>query len=286
MANRVLALMKRNRWLLVRRFSQAAILGLFLAGPYAGLWILQGNLASSRFLDLISLSDPFISLQSLAAGHAVAATALWGALVIGLFYLIFGGRSFCAWVCPVNPVTDGAAWLRDKAGIKTSVRLDHRIRFALIPVLLLLSYVIGEIAFEAVNPITILHRGLLFGLGTGWLVILLIFLFDLFVVKHGWCGHLCPVGAFYGLVGRYSPLTVRAKNRQACDRCGDCFNVCPEPQILAPALFPEKPEVSSTVNQVDCLRCGRCLDVCHVDVFAFSAPGLLNRSDQHSGPPK
>lgn len=275
---------RRNRWLLARRISQATVLGLFLAGPYAGIWIIEGNLASSRLLDTLGLSDPLITLQSLAAGHRVAATALWGALIVAGFYLLVGGRSFCAWVCPINPVTDAAGWLRRRFGVKSSLRLSRGIRFALIPVLLLFSFLLGEIVFEAINPITILHRGLLFGLGTGWLVILFVFLFDLFVVRNGWCGHLCPVGAFYGLIGRLSPLVVSASQRSDCTRCGDCFQVCPEPQILAPALFPDDPAGKPAINSIDCLRCGRCMDVCGEDVFRYTVPARFTPSAKPSGP--
>jgi len=36
-----------HRWLLLRRMSQLGILGLFLLGPWAGIWIVKGNLTSS-----------------------------------------------------------------------------------------------------------------------------------------------------------------------------------------------------------------------------------------------
>ncbi len=34
-----------NRWLLLRRLSQFGILGLFLLGPLAGLWLVKVNLS-------------------------------------------------------------------------------------------------------------------------------------------------------------------------------------------------------------------------------------------------
>ena len=68
-------LLVRNRWLLARRGVQLGILGLFLAGPWLGIWWLKGNLASSTFLDVIGLTDPLVLLQSFVAGHQVAARA-------------------------------------------------------------------------------------------------------------------------------------------------------------------------------------------------------------------
>lgn len=164
------------KWLILRRCSQFFILGLFLIGPYARMWIMKGNLASSTFMDLIDLSDPFIALQSIVAGHQLEAAALWGALTVIALYLLFGGRSFCAWVCPINPVTDLAAVTRRRFKIKSGMKLSPTIRLAMIPAMLLLSFLLGEIAFEAINPITILHRGLLFGLGAGWIIVVGVFL--------------------------------------------------------------------------------------------------------------
>lgn len=261
--------LKGVRWLLARRAVQAGFMGLFLLGPMADIWLVRGNLASSEFLGVLSLSDPFIALQSFAAGHVVAATAIIGALTVAGFYMVFGGRTFCSWVCPINPVTDAAAWLRRRLGIKTSLHLPRQTRLWLVPVLLALSWALGQIAFEVINPITMLHRGLLFGLGAGWLIVLAVFLFDLLLVKHGWCGHLCPVGAFYGLLGRFSAVKVSAAKRAACTDCGDCFQVCPEPHVIAPALYPKQSGDTPLILNTDCSSCGKCMDVCAPDVFRF-----------------
>jgi len=261
---------RRHRWLAFRRCTQLLVLGLFLAGPYAGIWVLKGNLASSTVLGVIDLSDPFIALQSLFAGHRLAPAALWGALTIVAVYVLFGGRSFCAWVCPINPVTDLAAVTRRRFQIKSGIKLSLYIRLAMVPAMLLLSFWLGEIAFEAINPITVLHRGLLFGLGAGWIVIAGVFVFDLFVVSRGWCGHICPVGAFYGLIGRISLTKVRASRRDDCTQCGDCFQLCPEPHVIAPALFPKQPGATPIITSGDCITCGKCIDVCDEDVFEIT----------------
>jgi ferredoxin-type protein NapH len=263
-------LIRRNKWLLLRRFVQFSILGLFMSGPFLGVWILQGNLASSTLFGKIPFTDPFIALQSIAAGHTIATPAIIGVALILALYLLVGGRSFCAWVCPINPVTDAAAALRDTLGFKANVRLSRFVRHGLVLVILLVSYLMHDIAFEAVNPITILHRGILFGMGVGWIVILAVFLFDLFVAKHGWCGHICPVGAFYGFINRFSLTRISARNRESCTDCGDCFRVCPEPQVIAPALYARDAKTSPIIASSDCITCGRCIDVCEPEVFNFT----------------
>ena len=56
---------RAHQWLVLRRLSQLSILGLFLLGPLAGVWIVKGNLTSSYTLNFLPLSDPYILLQSL-----------------------------------------------------------------------------------------------------------------------------------------------------------------------------------------------------------------------------
>ena len=64
-----------NRWLLLRRATQLGVLLLFLLGPWFGIWLVKGNLASSLTLDPLPLTDPYLVLQELASGHWPAVTA-------------------------------------------------------------------------------------------------------------------------------------------------------------------------------------------------------------------
>ncbi len=260
----------RQRYLLLRRFVQFGLLSLFLTGPWYGYWILKGNLASSIFLDTIAFTDPYIYLQSISGGHQMGTVATLGALTILVFYLVVGGRAYCSWVCPINIVTDVAFWLRIKLGLNLSWQPKKNIRHWLLFMTIVVSAVTSSIAWEVVNPITMLQRGLVFGMGVAWAIVLAVFLFDLIVSRRGWCSHLCPVGAFYGLLGKFSLIRVSAIRRKACTDCGDCFRVCPEPQVITLPLLGEDEGASPTVLSGDCTNCGRCIDVCDEDVFHFA----------------
>ncbi len=192
----------RNRWLLARRSSQFAILGLFLAGPWWGVWWLKGNLASSTFLDTLKLTDPYMVIQGEFGGHKMGAAAISGALLVTSIYFILGGRAYCSWVCPINVITDAASWLRGKLGISGGWRPPRAMRYWILAMTLLVSFATGSIAWELVNPITILQRGLVFGLGAGWVVIVAVFLFDLLVSRRGWCGHICRWASSMALSAR------------------------------------------------------------------------------------
>jgi ferredoxin-type protein NapH len=261
--------LQANRWLLLRRISQLGTLGLFLAGPLLGVWIIRGTLSASEVLGFLPLTDPLILLQSLVAGHPATSTAVIGALIVVVFYALIGGGVFCAWVCPVNLLTDAAAWLNRRLGLKKGMTLSKSTRYWFMVAILLLSALSGTIVWEWLNPVTMLQRGLLFGMGMGWILIAAIFVFDVFMLRRGWCGHICPVGAMYSLLSFVSVLRVKAAGREQCTDCMDCFSVCPEPQVIRPALKGDA-QSSSVILSKNCLNCGRCIDICPHNVFRFS----------------
>lgn len=270
-----------HKWLLLRRVSQLGILTLFLLGPLAGVWIVKGNLSFSYTLDTLPLMDLFVGAQTLATGHLPETLGLIGLGIVVVFYTLFGGRSFCSWVCPVNPVTDAAHWVRSRLGIRPSVHISRTTRYWILAMSLLVSATTGTLAWELVNPISMLHRGLIFGMGMAWSIVLTVFLFDLFVINRGWCGHLCPAGAAYSLLGRASVLRITAAKREACNDCMDCYHVCPEPKVIPPALKGAAKGVGPVILSEQCTNCARCIDVCSKDVFSFGT----RFNNQASTPP-
>ncbi len=262
---------RAHKWFILRRIVQLGILALFLAGPLLGVWIVKGNLASSLTLEVLPLSDPYVMLQGLMAGHFPTTEGLIGVAIVLVFYALAGGRVYCSWVCPVNIVTDTAAWVRRKLGIKVSSQFSRSSRYWLLGLTLVLPLITGAIVWELFNPVSLMFRGIIFGMGWAWMVILAIFLFDIFVSQRGWCGHLCPVGAFYSLLGQKSLVRVSAYNREQCDDCNDCFVVCPEPKVIRPALKGADKGIGPLIDEGNCTNCGRCIDVCDEDVFKFSS---------------
>lgn len=269
-----------HKWLILRRLAQLGFFLLFASGPWFGYWIVKGTLASSLTLDTLPLTDPLMLLQGLVARHVPETSAAVGAVVVLGAYFLIGGRIYCSWVCPINPVTDLAAWVRDKLNMEKGWTIKPKARLWVLAAVLASSALTGTIVFELINPITGLYRGLLFGLSWGLFSVLFIFLFDVFIVKHGWCGHLCPVGAFYGLLNHTALLRVSASGRQRCDDCMDCYDICPEMHVISPALKGEKNGRGPIIAAADCTACGRCIDICPERVFRFT-----HRYDQRIDPP-
>ena len=209
--------------------------------------------------------------------HWPYATALTGAAIVLAFYLLVGGRVFCSWVCPVNVVTDAAAWSRRKLGIKTGRAPTPTTRFWLLGGGTARHGDFRRAGLGMGESGVALHRALIFGLWGSLLGDRRHLRLRPVDRQRGWCGHLCPVGAFYGLLGRIAALVrVSAAQRSACDDCMDCFVVCPEPQVIRPAL-KQAGQTHPLILSGDCTNCGRCIDVCDRQVFK-----MTHRFDQRS----
>lgn len=295
----------KEKYLFLRRIVQVGILTLFVLGNFALLEvrnhqdvgkmavlntydlkvegallsksnlssILSGDLSFSKVFETIPLSDPFATLQLFVAGGGLAFDVWLGALIVSLFYGVFAGRAYCGWVCPINLVVDLSAWLRRKLSITTSLlNLPRGFKYLVLALSLALSILFGVGAFEMINPVSMLSRGIVFGMGFGILGIVMIFLFDLCVLKNGFCGHICPIGATFSLIGKFSLLKVKHKV-QNCTKCMKCVEICPEKQVLD--MIGKK---DARVTQMACIKCGRCIDVCSDNALSFSILGGKNEN--------
>lgn len=257
---------------MARRFVQLAVLALFIGTVRLG-WtllgepLLNGTLTSSLIAGTVPMSDPFALLQKLFAGHKPELTMVTGALIVLAIYVIAGGRAFCAWVCPMNIVTDVAFSARKSLNVPaSSLRLSRHARYALAVGALLASAVSGTAAFEWASPQAFLWRELIWGVGAGLVAAVTgVFALDLLLLERGWCGHLCPLGAFWSVVGKVGVVKPIFDNER-CTKCGDCLRVCPEAHVLNFKLAAQRGFIASG----ECTNCGRCAAVCPENAIRFA----------------
>ena len=250
-------------------------MGLLLVFAGANWWgwtFVTGNYSSAWVLESFYLTDPHAVIQTFAAGFVLSTDAIIGAVIVLIFYALIAGRSFCSWICPVNLITDLATYLRKKGNVtkkESFFRFSRKTRYWVLGLGIVLSSIVGVAAFEVINPITILHRGIIFGFGMGWTLIVALFLFDLMVMEFGWCGHLCPLGAFYSATARYSLIKVK-HDADKCTMCMKCFGVCHEEQVLHIVGN------GSGYIKGECSNCGRCIEVCDDNALKYSINNYKN----------
>lgn len=242
------------KWWPIRRLVQLGAIAL-IATPLAGLNVFRGNLAAGELLG-VGLVDPLAFLQATLASKTLILSFLGSALTVTVFYFVVGGRTFCGWICPVYLVTELNDRLSRYLGFaERSCRLSGT-RWSLF-VTLSVSLIAGIPLFEILSPIGITSRGIMFKSWMPLLLVLGIIVVEALAARRIWCRSLCPVGGFYALLGRFSPLRV-GFNSQRCTGCGECSRVCPVKEVLAPSLV----DGSSQVTSGDCTRCGDCIDIC------------------------
>lgn len=166
-------------------------------------------------------------------------------------------------------VVESAAWLRGRLSLPANlIRLPRSARMAALAAALLASLATGSAAFEIVSPQALLWRDLIFGTGLSALsAALAIFALELGLMREGWCGHLCPLGALWSLIGRVSPAplaTIRFDDAR-CTRCAQCIKVCPERQVIR---FHDLAR-TGRIPSGDCMLCGRCVEVCEEEALGL-----------------
>ena len=253
--------MSFRRWWLPRRIMQGAVLFL-IATPLFGWSFFQGNLASASLMGL-KLSDPLAFIQVVLAAKLFVPAFAGAALLILALYFVTGGRSFCGWVCPVNLITELTDPLRQRFTGERFV-WSTAVKYGALAVTLILTIITGAPLFEVLSPIGIVSRAIAFASYSGLALLGGILLLELAGARRGWCRSLCPLGGFYALVGRYSPLKIRfIENR--CTDCGECERACFVEEVLEAPLQRGAPLVVSG----ECSRCARCIDACSTNALRF-----------------
>jgi len=263
-----------NRWRLRRWISIALINLLFVLSFQADIQVVEGALTASRFVGF-HMADLNSALQVMLAYKEVVINLLIGTSTVLLVWWLFGGRSFCSWVCPYHLLGEIAETLHLKLAAKGWVQ-DHRLhrgtRTVVYVAFAVLAVVTGYTVFETINPVGILSRAFTYGISLAVLWVAVLLLIEVFYSRRFWCRYLCPIGMTYGAVGAFSPVHVRY-DAEVCLHEGECRRVCMVPHVLSMTRFGWNADVKQEIG-ADCTRCGMCVDVCPTGALKFDIKGL------------
>ncbi len=207
-----------------------------------------------------------------------AMQAVAGSLQFGVSFYVMGmlmlvglilGRAACGFLCPFGLLQD----LLHKGPLPKR-NLPWRpliyLKYILLAVFVLLlpavvtdymgmgapaycEYICPAGTLEGGIPLLLLHpelrqaAGVLFAWKFG---VLLLTLLGCMMIARFFCKVLCPLGAVYGLMNRFSIYRLQVE-RDSCVSCGRCQKACP--MEIHPVASPDSAE---------CIRCGNCAAQC------------------------
>jgi ferredoxin len=265
----------------VRRISQAFFLAVFLwfcivASLGAAWWQLRGW-PINWILEL----DPLTALSTVLATHSFYTPLAWALVTIGL--TLFVGRFFCGFACPLGTINQFTGWL-GRRGQPPAARVEanrHRraqnLKYYLLAFLLALA-LMGSVQTGIFDPLPLLHRSVNLALAplvdnrlgllsdeprfyaSTWLlgVVFLAVVGLNLVLPRFFCRFVCPLGALFGLLSRFTPWRIG----KTSDKCGDC---CICEQYCEGACRPAGQIIVS-----ECVMCMNCLDRCPASRITFA----------------
>lgn len=208
------------------------------ACPLAAFGCPIGALAESSAAGLI----PFMTIGLLV---------LFGALV---------GSLFCGWACPFG-------WLQDLGAKIPTPKFDlprwtGHFRFVVLgATVLAIPYFFGlehKLFFCRVCPVGGLEVAgpnvvsqAIHGQTITWpnglkITVVVLFLVSMLFIRRPWCRVLCPLGAIFSAMNRFSGFFLKF-DRNKCTTCGRCTKLCQY------GIDPEK-----SPNDLRCIRCLEC----------------------------
>jgi len=174
-------------------------------------------------------------------------------------------RSFCGLLCPFGALQELFGMLRQKLFKRRFIippkvdRPARYLKYAILLLTLVMAWYYGALWMAPYDPYSAYsHLTSIAGaiekdpfeiIGFALLFITLIgsFLYDRF-----FCKYLCPVGAFYAIIGKVSPTKIE-RDDNLCVHCKKCNKACPVNIDV---------EQSVKITDPECINCNECVLAC------------------------
>jgi len=212
-----------------------------------------------------NITDPLAGIASMIGGRGIYPPLILSMLLPVLFIVVFG-RAFCAWICPMNTLFEINNWMRNKVEKyifkPADVHFDRSYKYIALVVALILT-ASGISLLPYLLPYALVTRQPYYYIfyrtfGIGMVMILVMFLFEIFVSRRGWCRYMCPGGAFFSLL---SPMRFVKVNRNASECIAGCRR-CTESCKMG--LLPHEDKTG-----MECDNCGLCVSECPSNAMKY-----------------
>ncbi len=263
-----------NRWRNIRWATLIAVNLIFVLSYRFDVQLVEGALTASRVVGF-HMADLNSGLQVMLAYKTILINLVIGTGTVLAMWWLFGGRTFCSWVCPYHLLAEIAEKLH-LALVARRLVVDYPLhrgtRTVLYVIFAVMALVSGYTVYEAISPTGIVSRALIYGPGLAMIWVLGLLVYEVIFIRRMWCRYICPIGLTYGLVGALSPVRVRY-SLENCLHEGDCRKVCLVPHVLECTKKTYAADVMVAIG-ADCTRCGLCVDACPTGSLKFEVKGL------------
>ncbi len=291
-------------WTWAHRAVAAGFFLVLLVSAYRNTAWLPGTPTATRLLGWGPFVDPLAVLEVSVASRTVSTSLVLGA-AIPILLAIGLGRVFCGWLCPLGLLleinemlrrtvlrrvsrdrTTGAAWAIPSStklwvllivlGISTIGAIPLFTALSPINLVVLGAFSVTENAAQSLGMRVPSHMGAfaqpalaaIAGAILGTIVVVE------WAVPRVFCRAICPAGALFGLLGRFSLLRVRVAPGGRRISCRHCTTNCP----MGIDVMTDHVLVGhQAVDDPDCTRCGVCTDVCRGGLLKL---GFRNSPDE------
>ncbi|MBL6931693.1 MAG: NapH/MauN family ferredoxin-type protein [Rhodospirillales bacterium] len=267
-------LARSHKWRNWRWASIVMVNGLFVLSFALDVQLIEGSMSASRVVGF-HFADLNAALQVTLAFKEILINLVIGTVTVLILWWLLGGRTFCSWACPYHLLAEFGEFLHLRLAAGKLVRdmpMHRGLRTVLYIVFALLALGTGYTVFEAISPVGIVSRALIYGPGFALIWVAGLLLFEIFVTRRAWCRYMCPIGLTYGFVGITSPVHVKYE-LENCLHEGDCRKVCLVPHALEVTKKGYAKKVEVALGP-DCTRCGLCVDICPTKSLTFDVKGL------------
>lgn len=186
-------------------------------------------------------------------------------LVLTVSLAILFRRSFCGLLCPFGALQELFGRISRKVLKKRFIMptyIDKPLRYLKYFILLLtvgMAWHYGELWMAPYDPYSAYTHLSAFTdsikedpLAIIGFLLLAVTVLGSFIYDRFFCKYLCPVGAFYGIIGKISPTKIE-RNADLCVNCKKCNKVCPVNIDV---------EKSEKIISAECINCNECVLVC------------------------
>lgn len=183
--------------------------------------------------------------------------------VITLIIAILFRRSFCGLICPFGAIQEFFAKIGQKIFKRRIVMPDgidkplRYFKYVVLVVTVFYAWKTEGLWMAPYDPWSA-YGHLSGGLASVWkespigLIVLFITVLGSLIYDRFFCKYLCPMGALYGIIGKFSPFKI-IRNETTCVNCGKCSKGCPMNIDV---------RISTQVTTAECINCQTCVLNC------------------------